>query len=507
MAARLTPLHALGAVAAVIAASPLLYLVVRANAAGWQEFTDILVRQRTLELSMASLGLAFAVAGSCIVIGVPVAWTVTLGDIPGGRWWLVAAALPLAVPSYVAAYTWLAAFPGLQGFLPAWALLTLCSLPYVILPVAAVLSRIDPAHAEVARTLGSSRWQAARRTTLPLVAPAAAAGGLLTALYTLSDFGAVSLLRFDTFTRVIQTSYRAAFDRTSAAVLALVLVALALVCVALERAVRTRHDLWRVGSGASRPNSRQSLGAWRWPSVAGLSLLSGVSVGFPVVMLLRLMAASQQSEADPGAWLSALTNTAQAAGLGALIAVALALPIAVLAARRSDVVARAVESTAFVSHALPGVVVGLSLVFLGLALFPGLYQTLVMLSFGYAVLLLSNAIGSIRAATGQVPAGLEEVARTLGRGPGGAWLRVTARISLPGIMAGTLLVLLTAMKELPATLMLRPTGFDTLATSMWTHTSVGSFSQAAPYAFGLMVLAAVPAFALARMSGGIGGAR
>ncbi len=504
---RPTPLHALGAIAALVAASPLLYLFVRANAAGWDQIAEILIRQRTLELSVASLGLALAVAGTCILIGVPVAWVVTIGDIPGGRWWLVAAALPLAVPSYVAAYTWLAAFPGLQGFLPAWALLTLCSLPYVILPVAAVLSRIDPAHAEVARTLGLGRWQAARRTTLPLVAPAAAAGGLLTALYTLSDFGAVSLLRFDTFTRVIQTSYRAAFDRTSAAVLAIVLVALALIFVALERTMRNRHELWRVGSGTSRPHLRQPLGAWRWPSTVALAVLFATSVGFPVVMLIRLMSASRQTDPDPGAWLQAVANTAQAAGLGALIAIVLALPIAVLASRRRDVVSRAVESTAFVSHALPGVVVGLSLVFLGLALFPGLYQTLVMLSFGYAVLFLSNAIGSIRAATDQVPRGLEDVARTLGQRPGGAWLRVTARISLPGIAAGALLVLLTAMKELPATLMLRPTGFDTLATSMWTHTSVGSFSQAAPYAFGLMALAAIPAFLLARMSSGQAGAR
>jgi iron(III) transport system permease protein len=124
-----------------------------------------------------------------------------------------------------------------------------------------------------------------------------------------------------------------------------------------------------------------------------------------------------------------------------------------------------------------------------------------MLGFAYAVLFLSNAIGSIRSATGQVPQGLEDVARTLGAGPTRAWWRVTARISLPGILAGALLVLLTAMKELPATLMLRPTGLETLATQMWTQTTVGSYSQAAPYAFGLVMLAAIPAFVLAQLSG------
>ena len=500
MRTRLTPLHAVAAVAALVAVTPLLYLLVRTSSAGAAEVWDILARPRTLQLSVASLGLAAAVAGTCVGIGVPLAWLITRTAVPGGRLWLVVAALPLAMPSYVAAYTWLAAFPGLQGFLPAWAVLSLVSLPYVVLPVAAVLTQIDPAFDDVARTLGDGPLRSFHRTTAPLLWPAAAAGGLLTALYVLSDFGAVSLLRFDTFTRVIYTSYRAAFDRTSAAVLSLVLVALALLFVLLERAVRTRHLQWRVGAGAARQMQPIPLGPWRWPALAGLVALFGLAVGFPAVMLVRLMGQSQQTRLDAATWLRATVNTVEAAGIGAAIALLLALPIGVLAARYHDRLTRIVESTAFISHALPGVVVGLSLVYLGLAVAPGLYQTLAMLGFAYAVLFLSNAIGSIRSATGQVSQNLDDVARTLGAGPARAWWRVTARISLPGILAGAVLVLLTAMKELPATLMLRPTGFETLATQMWSQTVVGSFSQAAPYAFGLVALAAIPSLLLARLT-------
>lgn len=501
MRARLTPLHAVAAAAALLAITPLLYLVVRAGGAGLADVWDILTRPRTLQLSIASVGLATAVAGTCIGIGVPLAWVISRTAIPGGRLWLVVAALPLAMPSYVAAYTWLAAFPGLQGFVPAWAVLSLVSLPYVVLPVAAVLTQIDPAFDDVARTLGDGPLRSFRRTTAPLLWPAAAAGGLLTALYVLSDFGAVSLLRFDTFTRVIFTSYRAAFDRTTAAVLSLVLIALALLFVLLERAVRSRHRLWRVGSGAARRPERIPLGPWRWPVLAGLVALYGLAVGFPAVMLVRLMAQSQRASIDPASWVRAAFNTTQAAGTGAVIAMLLALPIGVLAARYHDRATRSIETTAFLSHALPGVVVGLSLVYLGLAVVPGLYQTLVMLGFAYAVLFLSNAIGSIRSATGHVSQNLEEVARTLGAGPLRTWWRVTARMSAPGILAGAVLVLLTAMKELPATLMLRPTGFETLATEMWSQTVVGSFSQAAPYAIGLVVLAAIPSLVLARLAG------
>lgn len=488
--------------AALVAVSPLLYLLVRANAAGWSQVWDILTRARTLQLAIASVGLAVAVAATCVLVGVPLAWLITRTALPGGRWWLMIAALPLAIPSYVAAYTWLAAFPGINGFWPTWALLSLVSLPYVVLPVAAVLTQIDPAYDAVARTLGDSALRSFRRTTVPLVAPAAGAGALLTALYVLSDFGAVSLLRFDTFTRVIFTSYRASFDRTTAAVLSLVLVALALVFVVLERRVRTRHELWRVGSGTAGHAQRLELGRWRWPAIGALVILFGVAVGFPAVMLIRLLVMAQDSGFELSEWLTAALNTTQAAGIGAVMALALALPIAVLAARYRDRLARGTEALAFVSHALPAVVVGLALVYLGLALFPRLYQTLVMLGFAYAVLFLSNAIGSIRSATAQVSHHLDDVARTLGSGAVAAWFKVSARISLPGIAAGTLLVLLTAMKELPATLMLRPTEFDTFATQMWTQTAVGSYSGAAPYAFGLVVLAAVPAFVLARLSRG-----
>lgn len=153
---------------------------------------------------------------------------------------------------------------------------------------------------------------------------------------------------------MIYTSYRAAFDRTSAAVLSLVLVLLALLFVVLERAMRSRHQQWRVGSGAARRAERVPLGPWRWPALLGVVGLFGLAVGFPMVVLVRLMVQSQRFEADPGSWLAATGNTVQAAGIGAVFAMLLALPIGVLAARHTDRVAKGVESAAFVSHALPG---------------------------------------------------------------------------------------------------------------------------------------------------------
>jgi iron(III) transport system permease protein len=180
--------------------------------------------------------------------------------------------------------------------------------------------------------------------------------------------------------------------------------------------------------------------------------------------------------------------------VGAALAVALAVPVALLAARYRGARVSAVETAAYSGHALPGVVVGLSLVFLTINLFPAAYQTIATLAFAYAVLFLPKSIGATRSAVAAVPPILEQTARTLGRSAFGAWRSTTLRLAWPGAAAGGLLVLLTAMKELPATLMLRPTGLDTLATELWSRTEVAAYGAAAPYALALIALAAVPAW-------------
>ena len=152
----------------------------------------------------------------------------------------------------------------------------------------------------------------------------------------------------------------------------------------------------------------------------------------------------------------------------------------------------------FAGHALPGVVVGLGLVFLAITWAYPVYQSTLLLVVAYAVLFLPKAVGSVRAAVAQSPPVLEEVARSLGRSHTAVLRQVTLPLSAPGVAVGGLLVLLTAMKELPATLLLRPTGSETLATELWARTAVGAYSAAAPYAVTLVLLAAVPAFLLAR---------
>ncbi len=491
------PLIAAAVVSACLALIPLFYLIVRVASAGPEKILSSLLRARTWETTLTSVSLMVVVVVGCLIIAIPAAALLTRTNLPGRRLWLTALALPLAIPSYVAAYAWLAQFPAMSGFWAAALILIAVSYPYVLLPVAAALRTTDPAIEEVARSLGRSPFAAFQNNNSPQAMPAAAAGSLLVGLYVLSDFGAVSLFRVDAFTRVIFASYRASFDRTSAAVLASILVILALILVFAERKVRGKSLQYRSASGTQRMavltqlTTRGRLLGWGF-----VTTVIAIAIVVPVASLLIRLVEGSRRQLDVMELFQATVSSAGAAAGGAVIAVALALPIGLLTARYRSKWSTGTESAAFAGHALPGVVIGLSLVFLTINAIPVLYQTLFTLAFAYAVLFLPKSIGATRTSVAAVPPILEHTARTLGRNPFSAWTNTTLRLAWPGIAAGGLLVLLTAMKELPATLMLRPTGFDTLATELWSRTEIAAYGAAAPYALALIALAAVPAFAL-----------
>ena len=249
------PPPALALAASVVVALlllPLAYLVIRV--AGGGRALEILRDDSTLELVVNTVLLVIGVVVAAIVVAVPTAWLVTRTDLPGRRAWAVAAALPLVIPSYVAAFCLLGFFgergllqqalgverlPDPTGYWGAVAALTLSTYPYVFLLTQAALRGLDPSLEEAARGLGVTRVRALVRVTLPAVRPSIALGSLLVTLYVLSDFGVVSLMRYDSLTRAIYLQYRSLFDRTPAAVLALVLVGLTAIALAFELRARS----------------------------------------------------------------------------------------------------------------------------------------------------------------------------------------------------------------------------------------------------------------------------
>ena len=477
----------------VVVSVPLFYLVVRVLDVSPSGILDILARPRVLSLVFNTVGLAVAVTVTGVLGGTVIAAVLTRIRFRARGTWLLVSALPLAVPSYLASYGWLVLIPGLNGFVPSYALLTAVTVPYVILPVAAALRGTSADGEAVARTLGLGPIQAFWKVTWPQVRPAAIAGGLLVFLYTLSDFGLVAMLRYQTLTWGVHQAYAASFDRAHAAVLAMLLVVIAIAVVVAERSAR--GNVHR--TTATHLPLEEVRWSFRWLALIAVATPPVVGVVIPLLGLgMRLAQAETLRAIDYSRLATATASTIGVALAAALLAVLVALPLAALAARYSRRWVGALESLGYVSNALPGIEVGLSLVFLSLALLPGLYQTVALLVFAYVVLFMPKALGTARSSIESVSPELISVARTLGASPFTAWRRVTLPLALPGLGIGALLVAITTMKELPATLLLRPIGFDTLATELWSKTVAAEFGAAAPYAAVLVLIAAIPAMIL-----------
>lgn len=508
-------LRVLAALVAAVCLLPLAYLAVRAGQTG-TGMARILMAPATIRVFLNTLLLVAAVSASSALIGGLLAWITVRTDLPWRGFWGTVTCLPLVLPSYVGAFALIAALgptgalqrwlaplgverlPSLYGFPGAWLALTLFSYPYVQLSVRAALRGLDPSLEEAARSLGMSGPRALLTVIFPHLRPAFAAGTLLVALYTLSDFGAVSLLQFNAFTRAIYVQYTSSLDRGTAAVLALLLVAFTFGILAIEYRLRGRARYYRSSAGALRRARLSRLGAWKMPAVAFCALVSLLALGLPVLVTgyWLLQGGTATTHATPTTLLA--FNSLFVSAAASVLCVLAGLPIVLYAVRHPSPVGRWFERTAYVGHALPGIVVALSLVFFGARFAPVLYQTLFMLLLAYLVLFLPLAIGCLRATLLQISPRLEEASRTLGHTSTQTFRSVTLPLLRPGLLTGAALVFLTSMKELPATLLLGPTGFHTLATRIWGATEEAFFARAAAPALLLVVASACSMWILLR---------
>ena len=468
-------------------------------------------RERVGAILGRTILLVTTVTCASIVLALPLAWLTTRSDLPFRRAWVVLSALPLVIPSYVAGFIVIAALgprgmlykaldgplgidslPDIHGFAGALLTLTFLSFPYVVLTVRAAMLRIDPAMEESSRGLGHGGWKTFFFVTLPLLRPGIAAGGLLVALYTLSDFGAVSLLHYETFTWAIFVQYDSALDRTLGAGLSLVLVVLALWVIALELVSRGRARFYSSSSSAIRPPTIVPLGRLKWPAVGFCTSITAVSLVAPMSVLGYWVARGISAGEPFNLVWEAIGNSIYVAALAATSAVVAALPIAALTVRYPGLLSGLLERLSYIGFALPGIAIALALVFFGARYAPPLYQTTGLLLIAYLVLYLSPALGAVQTSLLQISPRLEEAARGLGNSPIRAFSSVTLPVARPGLLAAWALVFLLVMKELPATLILSPIGFTTLATSIWSAASEAFFARAALPALLLIAASAVP---------------
>jgi iron(III) transport system permease protein len=485
------------------------YLVIRASNAG-SKITDILTSPRTLEVFVNSAILVLIVTVLSAVIAVIAAFLTVKTDLPRKRFWSVILTLPLAIPSFVGSFALIATFaprgsvlqnilaplgvevlPSIYGWPGVIMALTLFTYPYVFLTTRSSLRGMDPALEEVSRSLGHNIRSTLRHVILPHLYPSAAAGSLLVAFYALSDFGTPGLMQFNSFTRMIYVEYQLGFDRSSAAVLSLLLVTLVAAILFLEHRVRSKASYYSLGPGTKRQPIILKLGRWKWAALAFCGMITTLALFIPLgVMLYWFFQGVVVGESFPTMGVIAL-NTVSVASLATLIIVSFALPMAILVVKFPSKSTSMLEKISYLGFAMPGIVVALSLVSFGANHLPMFYQSMGMLIFAYMVLFTPLSIGAIRSSLLQISPRIEEAARSLGLGTGRTLLTVTIPMAKTGLLAGSALVMLTIMKELPATLLLSPIGFKTLATQVWTGAETASFSHAAASALILVAISAI----------------
>lgn len=496
-----------GLVLAAAFAFPAAYLV-------WRNFTadadpaGLLFSNRTLAPLGRTLQLAILVSVSAASLGTALAWVSTRTDLPFRRFWRVVLPVPLVFPTFIGAAAFIRTLnPGglandvlaqlgvertleIRGLFGAWLVLTLFTYPYVYLPVASRLRQLPGSLEESARVLGDGAWRTFGRVVAPQIAAAVGAGTLLVFLYTISDFGAVQLMRYDTLTRAIATNQLA--DAPVALALSLILLMLAAVVVIIERSISNRLPLF--GATRSKRPVQYRLGRWRWPCLGFVVFAAANSVGAPMLALTDWAADGLLRERRGGRPLTidfdevagASWNTLKVSVLVAVVAVLAVLPIAFLVGRYRSRGGSLAHAVVIATFALPGLLIALSMRFWTLRsdlAFDLFSDTLGLLIFAYVVRFGSLAMGVTLEAVRAVPGRLHDAARTLGASSRRRLLTLDLPLMAPGLLAAAGLVLLSTMKELPISLLISPLGFSTLTTRIF-----GSFEDAFVAEAGIMAV-------------------
>ncbi|HWF50029.1 MAG TPA: iron ABC transporter permease [Solirubrobacteraceae bacterium] len=492
-------LLATGILAALVLLLPLAFLILEAAQDGWGTLHPLLFRSLTATLLWDTVSLMAVVTVLCAVVGTLAAWFVERTDLPGRRIWAALVVVPVGIPDFVTSFGWKSIFPSLGGFWAAALVMTLAVYPLVYLPVAAALRGADPAQEEVARSLGLGRVKTFWRVTVAQVRHAVLGGCVLVALVMLAEYGAFEILGFRTFTTEIYTEFLTGFNAPAACAMSLVLVVLSVFVLTGEGLSRGRGRQARTGGLAARVPRPHRLGRSKPAVLAGFVALVGLALGVPVGAIVYWMLHGGSSTLPSASILSATWHTVFYAAAAGLVATLAALPVAILSVRHPGRASAMLERSTYLVLAMPGLVIALALTYFCERYAAGfLYQSTTMLVAAYAIMFFPLALVAVRASVAQAPPALEEVGRSLGRSRFEVLWRLTLPLVAPGLTAAFCLVFLEVVTELTATLVLIPTGAQTLATQFWAFQSNISYGQAAPYAGLMILIAVIPSYVLGR---------
>ncbi|MCC5889287.1 MAG: iron ABC transporter permease [Alkalibacterium sp.] len=497
---------------AILMTLPLIYVVYQSFLAGTASWMR-LISNRIPQLLWNTLSLSISVTILSSSIGVVLAWIVNRTDLPGRKIWKGLLALPVVIPPYIGAVTYIIVF-GPRGwvfqlinrtatqvrelpftiysFAGVVLVMTLFTYPYVFLITGSAMRKTSSAYEEVSRSLGHNGFTTFFKVILPLLVPSIGASSILVFLYVLSDFGAVSMLRYVTFTSAIYFQ-RAGFDIPSAAVLSLVLIAITLVVLFIEKLVK-KKKVYHQSKGMVKEPKTISLNRFKLPALLFVLFIFTISVLLPVSVLIywTVMGLNSGLGLYNNAFLGYTLNSFRVAGSAAIISILLSVPVIYLYARHRSIVSSVIYKLTYTGYALPGVIIALGLVFLFNNHIPVLYSTVTLVVLAQVIRFMPQVLQAGESAISLVSPRMEESARSLGQSTWKVLLTITLPSMLPGLLAGGALVFVSALKELPATLMLRPPGFDTLAVRVYYQASEALYIQAAPGALLIILISLLP---------------
>lgn len=508
--------------------APIIAVAIAAASGTWSTW-DGLMNTVMPRYTLTTIQLVLMVGIGTALVGAGGAWLVTACEFPFRRTFEVALALPLAFPAYVLAYaytdlldhpgpvqTWLRAitgwgprdywFPEIRSLGGAATMLTFVLYPYVYLLARAAFLKQSPTAYFAARTLGHGPWSAFFRVSLPMARPAIAGGMILALMETIADFGTVAHFGVQTFATGIYSAWFSMGDRLAASQLALCLLAVALVFALLERAQRGLAKRYPAGS-RFEATVRHELSGWRG-TVAVLVCLIPLLIGFiiPLVVLFRMAVDSGHSPFS-SRYLGYIQNSLTLAAITAVVTVAAAIVIGFCARVAPSLTSRFSATAAGIGYAVPGgvIAVGLLVPFAGIdnmidgfarehfGFSTGLFftGTIGVLVLAYMVRFIAAALGAFDTGISVIKPNIDAAARTLGRSAGKMLWQIHIPLLTPSLLTALLIVFVDVMKELPATLIMRPFNFDTLAVQAYRLASDERLNQAAIpslmiFAFGLL---------------------
>lgn len=489
---------------------PLLYLLVKTTFE-FNLFFDFIFNTKILKLSFNTVSLILLVVIFSILISLPLAFLNVRSNMPFAKYLTSISVLPIALPSYVMATTqieiwskngWvhnflqlffeMKTFPSFYGLVGSVFVLSLITYPYVYIGLAAMFRRFDYQMIDASRTLGDSSFGTFRKIIFPLVKPTIVAGSLLVSLYVLSDFGAVSLLRFNTFTIAIFNRMYNSISNYGVLEISLLAILFCFLILFIES--KTKNEARHFSNSNLSDIKKIDLGIWKWIlfPISLIPLIFGFIL--PISVLIYWFIIGFGEDTGFRDVIQPTINTIIISSVSAFFITLVSIPLLITIRKNIRILSFMIDKVSYIGLSLPGVIVSMSLVFFCINYFDYIYQTFIVLVLGYFISFLPAALGPIKSSMTQIDPKLEDASFTLGAGKIKTYYNIVIKLASPGFIYGGVLVFILCLKELPATLILSPIGFQTLATEIWSNASEAFFIKTALASIVLVIIAGIPSY-------------